>query len=95
FFFAIGTSLVAPINISLISLYTYKQKQGEILGLSQSINSFARIMGPFSGSVLYGMNFHAPYILAGLLTLLGAGISLMLFKYKIDALDPEPDRLPS
>ncbi|MBV5326849.1 MFS transporter [Chlorobium phaeobacteroides] len=95
FFFAIGTSLVAPINISLISLYTYKQKQGEILGLSQSINSFARIMGPFSGSVLYGLNVHAPYILAGVLTLFGAVISLMLFKYKIDALDPDLDTQPS
>jgi len=88
FFFAIGTSLVAPINLSMISLYSYKQKQGQILGLSQSVNSFARIMGPFSGSILYGMNFHAPYIFAGILTLAGALIALSLFKYNIDALDP-------
>ncbi|RPH38475.1 MAG: MFS transporter, partial [Burkholderiales bacterium] len=86
--FAIGTSLVAPINLSMISLYSYKQKQGQILGLSQSVNSFARIMGPFSGSILYGMNFHAPYIVAGLLTIVGTFIALALFKYKIEALEP-------
>ncbi len=88
FFFAIGTSLVAPINLSMISLYSYKQQQGQILGLSQSVNSFARIMGPFSGSILYGMNFHAPYIVAGILTVAGAVIAFSLFKYKIEALDP-------
>ena len=87
FFFAIGTSLVAPINLSMISLYSYKQQQGQIMGLSQSVNSFARIMGPFSGSILYGMNFHAPYIVAGALTIVGAIIATNLFKYNIDALD--------
>ena len=87
FFFAIGTSLVAPINLSMISLYSYKQQQGQIMGLSQSVNSFARIMGPFSGSILYGMNFHAPYIVAGALTIVGAVIATNLFKYNIDALD--------
>ena len=88
FFFAIGTSLVAPINMSMISLYSYTQQQGQILGLSQSVNSFARIMGPFSGSILYGMNFHAPYIFAGVMTLIGTIIAIDLFKYKIEALDP-------
>jgi len=88
FFFAIGTSLVAPINLSMISLYSYKQQQGQILGLSQSVNSFARIMGPFSGSILYGMNFHVPYIVSGILILAGAIIAISLFKYKIEALDP-------
>ncbi|EAT58074.1 MFS transporter [Chlorobium ferrooxidans] len=88
FFFAIGTSLVSPINFSMISLYSYKEQQGQIMGLSQSVNSFARIMGPFSGSILYGMNFHAPYIVAGVLTLLGTVIAINLFKYKIEALEP-------
>ena len=87
FFFAVGTSLVAPINLSMISLYSYKQQQGQILGLSQSVNSFARIMGPFFGSILYGMDFHTPYIVAGILTIAGALIALSLFKYRIEALD--------
>ena len=88
FFFAIGQSLVMPINLSMISLYSYKEKQGQIMGFSQSINSFARIIGPIIGSILYSMNFHAPYILAGVLTIAGAVIAIDLFKFKIDALDP-------
>ncbi|WP_076791138.1 MFS transporter [Chlorobium sp. KB01] len=91
FFFAIGTSLVSPINFSMISLYSYKEQQGQIMGLSQSVNSFARIMGPFSGSILYGMNFHAPYIVAGVLTLLGTVIAINLFNYKIEALEPSAE----
>ena len=48
-------------------------------------------MGPFSGSILYGMNFHAPYIVAGILTVVGSVIALSLFKYKIEALDPSTE----
>ena len=91
FFFAVGTSLVNPLNISMISLYSYKQKQGQIMGFAQSINALARILGPFSGSILYGMDHRFPYILAGLLTVVGTIISLSLFKYDIEALEPSPE----
>jgi multidrug resistance protein len=87
FFFAIGTSLVNPINLSMISLYSYKQQQGQVMGFAQSINSFARIMGPFSGSILYGMDHRYPYFLAGLMIIAGTLISVRLFRYDIEALE--------
>jgi MFS transporter, DHA1 family, tetracycline resistance protein len=87
-FFAIGTSLVHPLNISMISLYSYKQKQGQIMGFAQSVNALARILGPFSGSILYGMNHRFPYYLAGALTVVGTLISMALFKYEIEAFEP-------
>jgi MFS family permease len=87
-FFAIGTSLVNPLNISMISLYSYKQKQGQIMGFAQSVNALARILGPFSGSILYGIDHRFPYILAGVLTVIGTIISISLFKYDIEALEP-------
>ncbi len=90
-FFAIGTSLVNPINISMTSLYSYNQKQGQIMGLAQSINSFARILGPFSGSILYGYNHKTPFIVAGILMIAGTAISLSLFKYDIEALEPSAE----
>ncbi len=93
FFFAAGTSLVNPINISLISLYSYKQKQGQILGYGQSINSLARILGPFSGSILYGLEPKAPFVFAGLLMLVGTMISMSLFKYGIEALETPVETL--
>ncbi len=90
-FFAIGTSLVNPLNISMISLYSYKQKQGQIMGFAQSVNALARIMGPFSGSILYGIDHRFPYILAGALTVIGTVISLSLFKYDLEALEPSAE----
>ena len=91
FFFAIGTSLVNPLIISMISLYSYKQKQGQIMGFAQSINALARILGPFTGSILYGIDHRFPYILAGALTVVGTLISLRLFKYDIEALEPSTE----
>ncbi|NEX14486.1 MAG: tetracycline resistance MFS efflux pump [Prosthecochloris sp.] len=93
-FFSIGTSLVNPINISLISLYSYTQKQGQIMGYGQSVNSLARILGPFSGSILYGMIPSMPFVVAGVLMLAGTIISLSLFKYDIEALEPESSTDP-
>ena len=87
-FFAIGTSLVNPLNISMISLYSYKQKQGQIMGLAQSVNALARILGPITGSVLYGFDHTIPYYLAGGLTVIGTLMSMALFKYDIEALEP-------
>jgi len=87
-FFAIGTSLVNPLNISMISLYSYKQKQGQVMGFAQSVNALARILGPFTGSILYGMDHRFPYYLAGALTVVGTFISMSLFKYDIEALEP-------
>jgi MFS family permease len=79
---------VNPLIISMISLYSYKQKQGRIMGFAQSINALARILGPFSGSILYGIDHRFPYILAGALTIVGTLISFSLFKYDIEALEP-------
>ena len=72
----------------MISLYSYKQKQGQIMGFAQSVNALARILGPFSGSILYGMNHRFPYYLAGALTVVGTLISMALFKYEIEAFEP-------
>ena len=91
-FYALGTSLVYPINISMLSLYSYKQKQGQILGYNQSINALARILGPFSGSILYGIYPQIPFIVAGVLTVIGTIISLGLFRYNIDALDRQTEQ---
>ncbi len=91
FFFAIGTSLANPINISMLSLYSYTQKQGQIMGYGQSINSLARIFGPVCGSMLYGILPSMPFIVAGILMVAGTVISLSLFRYKIEAFDATPE----
>lgn len=72
----------------MISLYSYKQKQGQIMGFAQSVNALARILGPFSGSILYGYDHRMPYYVAGALTVVGTFISMTLFKYEIEAFEP-------
>ncbi|MDC3352456.1 hypothetical protein OAV92_04340, partial [Crocinitomicaceae bacterium] len=41
------------------------QKQGAVMGISESINSFARAIFPILGAYLYGvMNYKVYYIIA-------------------------------
>lgn len=75
---AIGNGLLTPITTSLVSLYTAPEEQGEMLGLSQSVGSLARIAGPASGSLLYGIDFHAPYWMGGAVLLIAFLLSLSL-----------------
>jgi len=81
---AIGNGLVVPIGSSLISLYTPNHEQGEVLGVFQSVGSFARILGPFSGSLLYGIEIHSPYLVGGALVIVGSLIASTLFNYELE-----------
>ncbi len=80
---AIGNGLVTPLNTSLISLYTKSEAQGEILGVAQSIGALGRIMGPLSGSLLYGLDSHAPYLVGGICLLISVALALSLFTFEV------------
>lgn len=62
----LGNGLISPTNSSLFSLSFADGEQGEKLGVLQSVGALARIIGPFSGSILYGIDPHAPYLMGGL-----------------------------
>ncbi|NTW48381.1 MAG: MFS transporter [Chlorobiales bacterium] len=81
---SVGNGLTVPVGTSLISLYTPNREQGEILGIAQSVGSFARILGPFSGSMLYGIEMQAPYIVGGTLVLLASMFAATLFNFSIE-----------
>lgn len=82
---AVGNGLATPLNASLISLYAKSEEQGEILGVAQSIGALGRIMGPLSGSLLYGLDSHAPYLVGGICLLIGVMLSLSLFTFEVGA----------
>ncbi|MEK7355432.1 MAG: MFS transporter, partial [Bdellovibrionota bacterium] len=66
---AVGNGLMRPPNIGLISLATPASTQGEAMGVTNSLASLGRILGPVIGGVLYERISHgAPFIFAGLLT---------------------------
>ncbi len=77
-FLALGAGLTGPSLSSLISRLSSEDEQGGILGVSQSMTSLARILGPFIGVFVftdYGIDF--PYVIAaaaGLLVVVLAGV---------------------
>ena len=66
---AIGNGLMRPPNLGLISLATPPETQGEVMGVTNSLASLGRILGPVIGGVLYERISHgAPFFFAGALT---------------------------
>jgi len=66
-----GVSLIQPNVNSLLSRRSDPKKQGVILGVGQSVNSLARIIGSAVGIPLLKLDFTIPYYLdAGLMALI-------------------------
>lgn len=73
----LGLSLCFPTFNSLIAVHADPQKQGEIMGISESIGSFSMAVFPVIAAVLYGMlGFHL-YHLVSLLPLSGLILALV------------------
>ncbi|MBV9718031.1 MAG: MFS transporter [Candidatus Eremiobacteraeota bacterium] len=69
---AVGSSMVQPTLTALLSLRAKPSERGAIMGVSDSINSLAMILGPAAGSAIVGYN-------ARLLGILPAGAVLAAF----------------
>jgi multidrug resistance protein len=60
---AVGTGFNNPSLLSLISQYSAAEDQGGILGLTQSLNSLARVIGPLWGGFAFDrIGIAAPYV---------------------------------
>lgn len=66
-----GFSCLQPSLNSLLSRRTDPRKQGIVLGLGQSVNAFARILGSLIGIPILMLHVTAPYALSAALMLLG------------------------
>jgi multidrug resistance protein len=74
---ASGQGMASPTLSSLISQATEATEQGGVLGLSQSVGSLARIIGPLWGGLLFdGAGPAGPYVATGLLMVLASGFAL-------------------
>ena len=63
----LGLSLSFPTFNALIAIHADPKKQGAVMGISESINSFAMAAFPILGATLYGlMGYHVYYLTAGL-----------------------------
>jgi MFS family permease len=74
----IGYSAATPSLLSLLSLTSGADEQGELLGIGQSMSSMARILGPVVGMILLKLGIALPYWLAAVLMLIGVFMVLGL-----------------
>lgn len=66
---SIGTGILQPIILGLISKFTDEKNQGRILGLNQSISAFARVLGPlWGGFAFHYIGYQFPFLTGGLFT---------------------------
>ena len=80
-FLAIGNGLTNPSTLGSISLISGADEQGMILGVTQSLSSLGRILGPFIGGLIYSsIAITAPFYFSGLMGVLGLGIVFIVYK---------------
>jgi MFS transporter, DHA1 family, tetracycline resistance protein len=53
---AVGSAMVEPTLTSLLSVRAKRSERGAVMGVSDSINSLAMILGPATGSAIVGYN---------------------------------------
>jgi MFS family permease len=84
-----GFAFMQPSLNSLLSRRTDPDKQGSMFGVSQSVNSMARIFGSFIGIPLLKMNYAIPYYLA--VALMGLGFMLVVAAARSGSDFPQSD----
>jgi MFS transporter, DHA1 family, tetracycline resistance protein len=83
FFMSSGNGLCLSIGLGLISKFTHADEQGGILGLTQSLASLARFIGPSWGGLVYHyISFTAPFLTGGIVMMFATVLSLRLLKEK-------------
>ena len=74
--FVVGLAFITPALQSLISRRTSPEQQGHVLGITQSISSFARIAGPVLGIRLFAYSPQVPLWSAAAVMALAALLTL-------------------
>ncbi|MDX1918920.1 MAG: MFS transporter [Candidatus Caenarcaniphilales bacterium] len=80
---AFGNALITPTNAALLTKTSSEGQHGSTLGVLQSVGALARILGPFSGSLLYAWNYHAPFLFGALMTLLASLCAWMILRLSV------------
>ncbi|NUN04453.1 MAG: MFS transporter [Bdellovibrio sp.] len=79
---SLGNGLSNPSILGSISLLTDPAEQGATMGVTQSMASLGRIIGPALGGFLYGtVTITAPFWASGLLAFLGLAVALVIYKF--------------
>ena len=76
----LGLSLVFPTLSALIAIHANPQKQGEIMGVSESLNSFALAAFPIVATALYSIMGSSFYYVVSVLPLLALTLAYLGIK---------------
>ena len=80
---SIGTGILQPTLMSMISKYSPEKGQGAILGLNQSFSAFARVLGPLWGGFAFDfLGYEAPFITGAIFTFFTLLVTIYLIKTK-------------
>ncbi len=80
---AIGSGILQPTLLSMVSKSAKSGNQGSILGLNQSTASMARVLGPLWGGFAFEyINYQFPFLTGGLFTFMILIASIYFFKSK-------------
>jgi len=78
---AVGMGLVQPSLNSLISRRAGREEQGEVLGVSQSVGSLARVLGPLAAGFLFAeFGRGAPYLWGAALVAAAWLLTMLLWR---------------
>lgn len=78
---AVGNGLSNPSVMGSISLLAEQSEQGQAMGVTQSMSSLGRIIGPAFGGFLYGrFSINSPFIASGILAFLGLSLAISIYK---------------
>ena len=78
---AIGNGMMRPPNVGLISLLTPANEQGSAMGVTNSIASLGRILGPVIGGLFYERcGKSSPFVFAGCLAFLALTVVALQFR---------------
>ncbi len=82
-FLAIGSGILQPTILGLVSKEANEENQGSILGLNQSLASLARVFGPLWGGFAYDyLGYQFPFLTGGIFTLFTLFISYYFLNSK-------------
>ena len=83
--FSLGTGILQPVLMALVSKVAPGDKQGSILGLNQSFSAFARMLGPLWGGFSFQyMGYQFPFLTGAIFTLLSILVSVLFLKKHVN-----------
>jgi MFS transporter, DHA1 family, tetracycline resistance protein len=81
--YSIGSGILQPVVVSMVSKYAPEGEQGAVLGLNQSIASFARVLGPIWGGFSFDyFGYQFPFLTGAAFTFVSFLIAFFLLKRK-------------